>query len=285
MAYTVVPLTSGNVNCVQGISGMASQGDVVGLADFASLPFGSEPTLGRDGFLWHAEVFAPLKVLPGGWSSGNHITGCGSAGYTNANALNDSSLIVGSAIHRAAIIPPTLAVEWSGASGSPVSLGTLCVPNSNEFQTSAAYAVNGAGDVAGQSDTQLVCTGPYTGIRPSAAVLRRAGASQFSAIGVKGSPITGGGTLADVTIYGQAINARDQVVVIDDNAGTASTLPGAYLWQPSAPGGVTGTLAAPPIFPLALSPLGPAPPNTSPDNSSAMVLNDAGVVVGGQSTR
>ena len=283
-AYTIAPLASANVNCVQGISGIDAQGDVVGLGDFASLPFGSEPTLGRDGFFWHDGAFTPLKVLSGGWTSANHITGCGTAGYTTANAVNASGLIVGTAINRTAFPSPSLAVQWSGSGGSPVSLGTLCVPNSMQFQGSAAYAVNSAGDVAGQSDTQVACNGSYSGIRPSAGVLRRAGDSQFSQIAVAGSPVSGGGALQDGTIYGQAINAHDQVVVLDDNAGAASaTLPSAYLWTPTTPGGpLPGTLTALPIFPFALSPLGPAPPNTAPENSSSMVLNDAGVVVGGE---
>ena len=159
-------------------------------------------------------------------------------------------------------------------------LGSLCAPDSSNRPTSAAYAVNSAGDIAGESVTQAACDGSFgSGITPTAAVLRRAGATKFSAIAVKGTAVSDGGTLQDGTIYAQAINAGDQVVVIDDNAGTASTLPSAYLWTPSSPGPLPGRLTALPIFPFALSPLG-APAGSSPANSSPMVLNDAGVVVG-----
>jgi len=279
-AYTVVPLTSTNVNCVHDVSDMNSGGDVVGLADFSSLPFSPHPTAGDDGFFWHKGSFTPLNVEPG-WGSDN-LTGCAS-GYTNANALNDSGLIVGVATDGASFPESILAAEWSGSDGSPVVLGSLCAPDPSNRPTSAAYAVNSAGDIAGESVTQAACDGSFgSGITPTAAVLRRAGATKFSAIAVKGTAVSDGGPLQDGTIYAQAINAGDQVVVIDDNAGTASTLPSAYLWTPSSPGPLPGRLTALPIFPFALSPLGPAPAGSSPANSSPMVLNDAGVVVGAQ---
>jgi Carboxypeptidase regulatory-like domain len=280
-SYTVVPLSDPNVSCVAVVSGMDSQGDLVGMADFSSLPFGGEPTTGSDGFFWRAGSFTPLNVVSGGWTSGNHITGCGASGYTYAGSVNDSGTIVGSAIERGVSPSPTLGSEWSGSGASPAILGTLCTPGSPDISFSQAYAINAAGDVAGQSDTQAACNDSYTGIRPSAAVLRLAAASQFTAIAQVGSPVLGGGVLGAGPVFAQAVNAHDQAVVVDSNSG--GQLPSAYLWQPSSPGPYPGTLTALPLIPYGSSPLrasAGAPPGLG--FGSSFGLNDAGVAVGTQ---
>ncbi len=280
-SYGVVPLTAGNVLCIQQVGAMDDNGGVVGVADFVSLPF-SGPSAGLNAFVWRNGAFTPLPPYAGFDASRTFPSGpaCSGSSATTAVGISPSgTTVVGTGAIPDPKHPQVIASEWSDGFG-PFNLGSLCGPAPTNDAISNAFAINDAGDVVGNSRTQSFCDGTNgNGIVPNAAFLRRGGVT--GAIAVAG----GAGNLESGEIDGVAVNIHDQVVVTDDNAGTDNTLPTAYLWQPSPGQSVfPGTLTPLPVFPFGSASLGietlPSTQLGALTLGTSFVLNDAGVVVG-----
>jgi probable HAF family extracellular repeat protein len=236
------------------VDGINGPGQVVG-REFVSAEF-------MQAFLW-------TPAAPNGTSGGGVFLGTLGGTDSFAFGINDSGQVVGQSYttSRAQAAFLWIPAAPNGTSGTMIDLGTLGGTNSDVGGTSSvAFAINGSGQVVGQSCTTSGVEAAFlwTPATPNgtsgtmAALPTLSGATAQDAYGINDSGqvvgttgsaafLYSGGKMIDLgslagssgTIEADAINSEGQVVGSSD---MSSGIPHAFLWTPTTPNGNTGTM-------------------------------------------